>query len=136
MKLLRWVLGALVLAYAGMCALMGGLNAVHKLGKLTTVPAELQRMVPLWDATPWWQLAVWGVVVLLLLTAALRLFQGGKAFGVFALAVVGEVGLWWVMHKLPAYNAAFTPAELKTDPYILGGLVVAGLLIWVTERDR
>lgn len=136
MKFLRWVLGALVLAYAGLSGLIAVMTAAYKLGKLKTVPADVQRMIPLWEATPWWQLAVWGVVVLLLLAAALRLFRGGRAFGVFALAVIAEAGLWWVMHKLPAYNAAFTPAELKMDPYILGGLVVGTLLIWVTERDR
>ncbi len=136
MKVLRWVLGALVLAYAGMCAFVGGLNALHKLGQLKDVPAEVQRMVPLWDATPWWQLGVWGVICLLLLVAAWRLFTGGKAFGVMALAAVADIGLWWVMHKMPAYQAAFTPEELKMDPYILGALIVAAVLVWFTERGK
>lgn len=136
MKVLRWVLGALVLAYAALCGLVGGMTAAHKLGKMATVPADVQRMIPLWDATPWWQVAVWGVIVLLLLVSAWRLFTGGKAFGVLLLAVVADAGLWWMMHKMPAYQAAFTPAELKMDPYILGALLVVLVLTWLTERGK
>lgn len=136
MKFLRWVLGALVLAYAGMCGLMAGMNALHKLGRLTTVPAEMQRMVPLWDATPWWQLALWGAVTLLLLVTAWRLFTGGKAFGVFVLAIAADVATWWFMHNLPAYKTVFTKAELQYDYYLIGGMVVAAVLIWLTERGK
>ena len=136
MKFLRWVLGALVLAYAGMCGLMAGMNALHKLGRLTTVPAEMQRMVPLWDATPWWQLAVWGAVTLLLLVTAMRLFNGGKALGVFVLAIAGEVAVWWFMHKLPAYSTVFTKAELQYDYYTWGAMAAIAVLIWLTERGK
>jgi len=136
MKFLRWVLGALTLAYGLMGLLMAGLNAAHKLGQLKTVPEDLQRMVPLWDATPWWQLGVWGLVILMLLVAAMRLFRGGKAFGPFALALIGEGVLWWTMHKLPAYQTVFTAAELKYDYYILGGMAVAAVLIWLSERGK
>lgn len=136
MKFLRWVLGALVLAYGGLCALMGGMNALHKLGKLATVPAEMQRMVPLWDATPWWQLAVWGLTALLLLVTAWRLFTGGKALGVFLLAVAADVATWWFMHKLPAYQTVFTKAELTYDYYTIGAMVLVALLIGVTERGK
>ena len=136
MKFLRWVLGALVLAYAGMCGLMAGMNALHKLGRLATVPAEMQRMVPLWDATPWWQLALWGGVVVLLLVTVMRLFTGGKALGVFVLATAGEIATWWVMHKLPAYQTVFTKAELQYDYYIIGAMILVALLIGVTERGK
>jgi hypothetical protein len=136
MKFLRWVLGVLVLAYAGMCGLMGGMNALHKLGKLTTVPAEMQRMVPLWDATPWWQLALWGAVVILLLVTVMRLFIGGRALGVFVLATAAEIATWWFMHKLPAYQTVFTRAELQYDYYIIGAMIVVALLIGVTERGK
>lgn len=136
MKVLRWVLGALVLAYAGMCALMGGLNVAHKLGKLTTVPADLQRMVPLWDATPMWQLAIWGAAALLLLVSAWRLFTGGKALGVFLLAIVADVATWWFMHSLPAYQTVFTKAEQQYDYCIMGGMVAVAVLIWLTERGK
>ena len=129
MKVLRWVLGALVLVYGGMCVLMAGLNGAHKLGKLGEVPADLQRMVPLWDATPMWQLAIFGAGGLLALMAAWRLFTGGKALGVFALAVVAEVAAWWFMHKLPAYGTVFTKAELQYDYYTWGALAVVGVLI-------
>lgn len=136
MKFLRWVLGALVLAYGALCVLMGGLEAAWKFGKLKTVPAELQRLVPLWDATPLWQLALWGAGALLLLATAWRLFTGGRAFGVFVLAVAAEVGLWWFMHALPAYQTVFTKAELRYDYYTWGAMAVIALLIGVTERGK
>lgn len=136
MKVLRWVLGALVLAYGALCVLMAGLNVAHKLGKLSTVPTDLQRMVPLWDATPMWQLAIFGVGGLLALMAAWRLFTGGKALGVFVLAAAAEVGAWWFMHKLPAYSTVFTKAELQYDYYTWGALGVVAVLIWLTERGK
>jgi hypothetical protein len=136
MKVLRWVLGALVLVYGVLSALVAGMAAVHKIGKLATVPAELQKMVPLWDAMPWWQIALCGVVALLLLVAAWRLFTGGKAFGPFLLAAIGEAGLWWVMHKMPAYPAAMPCPDPNFALYGLGGLAVVALAVWVTERGK
>ena len=136
MKFLRWVLGALVLAYAGLSGLIAGMTALHKLGKLKMVPAEMQRMVPLWEATPWWHLAVWGLTALLLLVSAWRLFTGGKALGVFVLAIAMDIATWWIMHKLPAYQTVFTKAELTYDYYTIGALVLVALLIGATERGR
>ncbi|MDP1630751.1 MAG: hypothetical protein Q8L66_04965 [Caulobacter sp.] len=136
MKVLRWVLGALALAYVGMSGLMAGLNALHKLGRLTTVPADLQRMVPLWDATPWWQLAVWGASLLLMLIVAWRLFTGGRAFGVYVLAVAANIAGWWFMQSQAAYQTVFTAAELQYDYYSIGALIVVGIIIWLTERGK
>ncbi|MDO9223103.1 MAG: hypothetical protein Q7U20_05235 [Caulobacter sp.] len=136
MKILRWVLGALVLAYGAMCVLMAGLNLAYKLGKLATVPADLQRMVPLWEATQMWHLALFGVGGLLLLMTAWRLFTGGKALGVFILAIVVEVAVWWFMHNLPAYQTVFTKAELQYDYYTWGTMAVVAVLIWLTERGK
>lgn len=136
MKLLRWVLGALLLALGALSALMAGLNLAHKLGKLSTVPADLQRMVPLWDATPMWQLALFGATALLMLVTAWRLFTGGKALGVFVLAVAAHVATWWFMHGLPAYSTVFTKAELRYDYYTFGAIAVVGVLIWLSERGK
>ena len=136
MKILRWVLGALVLAHGALSALMAGLNVAHKLGKLTAVPAELQRMVPLWDATPWWQLGLWGAAALLLLVSAWRLFTGARAFGPLLLAVAASVASWWFMHNLPAYQTVFTKAELQYDYYTFGVMAVVLVLTWVTDRGK
>jgi len=103
---------------------------------LKTVPADLQRLVPLWEATPWWQLGLWGLVALLLLMTAMRLFSGGKAFMTLLLATVGEIVLWWFMHSTPAYQAAFTKQELMYDYYTMGVLGVALVIVWLSERGK
>ncbi len=136
MTILRWVLGALVLAYGALCALMAGLNVAHKLGKLTTVPADAQRMIPLWDATPWWQLAIWGAATVLLLMAGVRLFTRAKAFGPLLLAVMASVASWWFMHNLPAYQTVFTEAEKQYDYYTFAVMGVVLVLTWITDRRK
>ncbi len=136
MKLLRWVLGALILVYGLLCGLIGGVGALHKMGQLKAVPPHLQRMTPMLDATPWWLLGVWGIVVVLLLMTAMRLFNGGKAFGTFILAVAGEGVLWWFMHKMPTYAGSMHTGGEMHHIYLLGALLVTAVLIWLSERDK
>lgn len=136
MKILRWVLGALVGLWSLNNLFIVGMTAAHKLGKLPPLPAEHQRLLPLMDATPWWQVGLWSFLTLLLIVTAWRLFTGGKAAMTFLLALVSHVVLWWFMHQLPAYGVAFTPEELKMDYYILGAEAVVLVLIWLTERRK
>jgi len=136
MSLLRWVLNLLIGGW-GLYNLMPILSTVaHKTGNLKPVPAEAQRFIPLMDATQWWHLGVWGALVLLLLAASWRIFSGGKAALLLAIATVLNAGLWWVFQGLPVYKQVFTPAELQADYYILGGMAVATLVAWLTERGK
>jgi len=80
--------------------------------------------------------AVLLLVTLLLLVTAMRLLNGGKALGVFVLAIAGEVAVWWFMHKLPAYSTVFTKAELQYDYYTWGAMAAIAVLIWLTERGK
>lgn len=136
MKLVRWVLGALILVYGLVCGLIGGVGVLHKLGQLKTLPPHIPHMTPMLDATPWWLLAVWGVVVILLLVTATRLFNGGKALAPFVLAIVGEGVLWWFMHKMPTYAGAMPTGGEMHHYYLLGALLVTAVVIWLTERNR
>jgi hypothetical protein len=136
MKFLRWVLGALVALWSLMNLLNVGMTGLHKLGKLPPLPEAEQRLVPLMEATPLWMLGLWGLFTLLLIMTAWRLFTGGRALGVYLLALGVHVALWWVMHRMPAYSAAFTPEEMSWDYYILAGEAVVALLIWLTGRRK
>ena len=136
MKILRWVLGALVAAWA----LWGGfpivLTAAYKLGKLTDIPADERKYIPLMEATQWWQLGLWALYTLLLLVVAWRLVRGGKALMVMVLALVANLAMWWSFQGMPSYQATFTAAERQFDYYIMAGLVVLTLVVWFLDRRK
>jgi hypothetical protein len=136
MSMLRWVLN-LVTGGWGLYNLMPVLGtAAYKLGKAGKMPADVERMVPLMQATQWWHLGLWAVVVLLLLAASWRMFSGAKAAMLLLVALVLDVGLWWLFQSMPVYKQVFTAGELQMDYYIMGGLAVVTLLTWVTERGK
>jgi len=131
---LRIGLGVLVGAYGLSNLAPIGSNALYKAGGLRNPPADLARMVPLWEATPWWQLAVWTGIVALLLVVAWRLIRGRTALGLYVLGLLAQTAFWWVMHAGAAYQQAFTPAELQMDYDMLLAIALVGVLIWWTER--
>ncbi|MFZ5670280.1 MAG: hypothetical protein ACOY4K_12370 [Pseudomonadota bacterium] len=136
MSMLRWGLNLLIGGW-GLYNLMPVLStAAYKTGNLKPVPADVQRYTPLMEATQWWHLGVWAVLVLLLLAASWRIFSGAKAALLMAIATVLDVGLWWLFSQMPAYKQVFTAAELQADYYIMGGLAVATLVTWLTERGK
>lgn len=135
MKILRVALGVIVGAYAvfDLVPIVG--NAWYKAGLLNPVPEDLARMIPLWDATAWWELAVWSAVVALWITAAWRLIRGRSALGLYLGALLVDAVLWWVMHATPAYQQVFTPAELREDYVILLVTGIVAAAIWRVERS-
>jgi hypothetical protein len=136
MRFLRLILGVLLLAWVVMNGIPFLVMMAQKLGRLPEIPAEMARMLPLFEVTPWWAAGLWAAYLLLMLMAVWRLFRGGKAFAPYALAVAVNVALWWVMSRQPVYSQVFRPSELQADYYILAGELVFGLVIWLTERRR
>ena len=134
MRILRYVLGALIGAYALFSLFPIATDAAFKLGMYDNPTGVVARMIPLWQATSWWHLVLWLVVVALFLVAAWRLLRGGRALAPYAAAFILDMVLWATMKTLPAYRQVFTPAELQSDGYILAFMVVCGVLIWFVER--
>lgn len=135
MKYVRILLGVLVGLYALMGLYQLGMTVGHKTG-LVTVSGDAARMIPLMQATAWWQAAVWLASLVLLLAAAWRLLGRGKALGLYLAGFVLNVGGWLTVQRTEAYQQVFSPAERQLDYYLLGVMVVIGLLIWLTERSR
>jgi hypothetical protein len=134
MKVLRWLLALAVAGYALIGLLPVAATALFKLGFGALGAAE--RMIPVMQATPWWQLIASLGVTALLLFAAWRLARGRAAFGLSLLAFAADTTLWWIMHAMPAYQLAFTPSELAADYYSLGGMLALLIAIWLLERSR
>ena len=69
MMILRVLIAVAVIlqALSSFFPLLG--NVLYKSGQAHIASGPAARMAPLWAATPWWQLAVWLLGVLLLLVA-------------------------------------------------------------------
>jgi hypothetical protein len=134
MRMLRWLLAAAVTAYAAAGVLPTLETVLYKL-RLPT-PGVGARMIPLLVATPWWQIAAGLAVAGLLLAAAWRLGRGHMVFGLSLFAFALDTLLWWVVHAMPAYQLAYTPAELGDDYLTLAGMMALLLAIWIIERTQ
>jgi hypothetical protein len=134
MKILRIAVGVIVGLYGLFCLFPIATNAAWKLGLMHPAGGDAARMVPLWAATSWPQLAVWAAVVALFLVVGWRLVRGQPAFRLYLVTFVLDAGIWWFMQSGDAYQQVFTPAELQMDYDMLLGMAVAGLLIWWVER--
>jgi hypothetical protein len=134
MKILRVALGVLIGAYGVFCLFPIVTNAVYKAGRMPDPTGEAARMIPLWQATSWWELAAWTGIVALFVVIGARLMRGQTAFGLYLIALGADAGLWWIMHASEAYQRAFTQAELQLDYVMLAAMVVVALLIWIAER--
>ena len=95
-------------------------------------PAAL--MIPLWEATPWWQLAVWALCVAALILAAWRLIRRRPALLIYAGAILANTGLQWLMQLTPAYHRLFTAATTRFDVDRWVVLLLLGALIWWVEQ--
>lgn len=134
MRFLRMALGVVVGAYGVFCTFPIAANVLYKLGQMPAPTGDAARMIPLWEATAWWELAAWAVIVVLFLVTGFRLVRGRPAFALYVLTVLADGALWWVMHAKEAYQQVFTPAELQLDYVTLAGMTLVGVFIWLAER--
>src|SRR4029078_10156514 len=110
MMILRVLLAMAVVlqALSSFFPLLG--NALYKFGRTEIASGPAARMAPLWAATPWWQLAVWLLGVLLLLVVAWRVIRRRPALGVYAAAIAISLGLNWLMQNGTVYREVFRDA--------------------------
>jgi len=134
MKILRIAVGAVVGAFGLFSLFPIVTNVLYKLGAMPHPAGDAARMVPLWVATPWWQLGASAAIAALFLTIGWRLVRGRPALGLYVAAMVADTVLWWIMHSAAAYQQVFTPIEVQMDYDMLLGAAVAGAVIWWVER--
>jgi hypothetical protein len=134
MKFFRWFLGLVCVGIALFETLPPVQIAGYKMGYFPATTPDEVRMIPLMDATPYWMLIAWAVVIVLFLVCAWRLFRGQRAFGVYAAAFVINAIFWWFMSQRPVYQQVFTPDELRFDYYVFAVMAVIGAAIFLAER--
>ena len=135
MMILRIVLALAVVgqALSSFFPLLG--NVLYKSGLVTAASGPAARMVPLWAATPWWQLAVWLAGIVMLLAAAWRLIRRRPALWLYIGSLAITTGLRWLMERGAAYQQVFADAPRGFDFSRLAILVLGGALIWWVEQQ-
>ena len=107
----------------------------YRLGLVHPTVASGARMVPLWSATPAWQLAVWLVAILILLAAAVRLVLRRSALLLYIAAIAINFGLRQLMQHSEGYRQVFGTVTPRFDYARLAILVLLGALIWWVEQQ-
>ena len=120
-------------AFSSFFPLLG--NTLYKSGLAPDVTGPAARMIPLWDATPWWQLAIWFAAILLLVAAACQLIRRRPALGLYLAAIATNAGLRWIMQTGPAYRQVFGETSMGFSYARLGILLLVGALIWWVEQQ-
>lgn len=133
MNILRIATGAMAAGYGLFSLAPIAADAAYKLD-LFTPRGEATRIVPLWDATPWWQLGASAGVAGIFLLIGWRLVRGRSALGFYVVALFANAALWWAVQSSTAYQQVFTQAELQLDYALLLATAVFGVLIWWLER--
>ena len=110
-------------------------NALYKSGQVQIASGPAARMAPLWAATPWWQLAVWLLGILLLLAVAWRMIRRRPALVLYVAAITISMGLNWLMQNGAVYREVFRDAPAGFDFARLAVLVLGGALIWWVEQQ-
>jgi hypothetical protein len=110
-------------------------NVLYKSGQVQIASGPAARMAPLWAATPWWQLAIWLLGILLLLVVAWRIIRRRPALGLYAAAIVISMGLNWIMQHGAVYREVFRDAPAGFDFARLVILLLGGALIWWVEQQ-
>lgn len=138
MVFLRWILALATVGYALWNAVPPVTTLLFKLGNLPpAIAAESQRYVPLMQATPWWQVAVWLFADLVYLFAAFRLVSRPRgAFAPFLIAAVIDLANLLWMRQQPLYLNTFTAQELMLDYAVMGGLALGVVLYYAASRTR
>ena len=109
--------------------------AAYRFGLIPPAAGPAAPMVPLWSATPAWQLAVWLFAILVLLAAALRLILRRPALGLYVAAIAVNFGLRLLMQRSDAYRQVFGAVTPRFDYDRLAILVLVGVLIWWVEQQ-
>lgn len=109
--------------------------AAYRFGLIQPTSGGAAMMVPLWAATPAWQLAVWLVAILILLTAATRLVLRRSALLLYLVAIGVNFGLQQLMQRSDAYREVFRAHAPGFDYARLAILVLMGALIWWVEQQ-
>jgi hypothetical protein len=135
MMILRVVLALAVVgqALSSFFPLLG--NVLYKSGVVTAGSGPAARMVPLWAATPWWQLAVWLAAIVLLLAAAWRLIRRRPALLLYMASLATTFGLRRIMERGAAFQEVFGDAPRGFDFSRLAILVLGGALLWWVEQQ-
>ena len=110
-------------------------NVLYKSGRTEIASGPAERMAPLWAATPWWQLAVWFLGILLLLVVAWRMIRRRPALGIYVAAIAISFGLNWLMQQGAVYREVFRDAPAGFGFARLVILVLGGALIWWVEQQ-
>ena len=110
-------------------------NVLYKSGRTEIASGPAERMAPLWAATPWWQLAIWLLGILLLLAVAWRMVRRRSALWFYVAAIAISTGLTWLMQNGPAYREVFRDAPAGFDFARLVILLLGGALIWWVEQQ-
>jgi hypothetical protein len=110
-------------------------NVLYKAGRRELATGPAARMAPLWEATPWWQLAIWTLGILLLLVVAWRVIRRRPALGFYAAAIALSTGVNWLMQNGAVYREVFRDAPAGFDFARLVVLLLGGALIWWVEQQ-
>lgn len=135
MRILGFFIGLAVLAW-GFLNLAPFSFAIGVKTESIDIPAEAAKYVPLIHAMAWWQLAIWGLSISLLLLSGWRLAWGNRAFGMYAIGIILQLVIWSIQAKTPEYAQAFSEADRQLDYAVFAGEIFAGFLIWAIGARR
>lgn len=136
MKVLRKILGVIVLLMTVFAAVGGAAAALQKQGDMPQI-AQLQPYLAKAVEAQWWLIGVCGAVALFWLVSALSLLRNTRQAFVPYLAGLVAVGvLWWFVHQAPEYGFALTLAGREAEIVFWAGLLLLGLLVWLSDRRK
>ena len=133
MRIIRWILGIILILYGLFDLAIGCWMIAVKAGAVAAGPSQA-KMGPLIAAMHWWDYGLWVAVAALLLLSGWRLIRRAPALLLYVAAVVVSAIQWWPMAHQDAYRQAFTPAERQLDYVTFAVMAVIGLAIWWIER--
>jgi hypothetical protein len=136
MKVLRKILGVIVLLLAIVFAASAVAWAMHKHGDMPPVAMLEPHLAQLQDAA-WWLVAVCGAAALFFLISGLSLLRNTRqAFTPYLAAFVATAVLWWFVCQGPKHGMSFAVAGRECEIGWWAGLIVLGLLVAVTDRRK
>jgi hypothetical protein len=129
----RWILAVMLVLYAAQNAFFAIYSTSMKFGWVRATP-DMQRFVPLSNATSVLQLAAGWIAIVLFVVTALRFIRRMPALGVYAVAFLLSVGTWLSFKLGTVYNQVFSADEQKFDYVLLAIMALFGFAIWLIER--